>query len=160
MIYVAFDHTGEVVAHTAGRKTCTDLHNWEHLGPGGFVTSAGDCESYFAAMHLAERLSEYTGLDFFATDRGPHVHPRYDIVERPAVGHQVSKAFNGDYYPCGEIVKVSESGDRVTTSTGEVFTRRKTHSSVPVKRSAVWKVKGSDTFSMVRGYINQRNPQF
>lgn len=87
---------------------------------------------------------------FLAVDAGPNVSPRYDIVEAPKVGDKVSRGFNGDYYPAGEIAKVSASYKRVETTTGVVFFRR--------KQSAVW--VSDRTWAMVDGHKDERNPSF
>jgi len=74
----------------------------------------------------------------------------YRPVARPKVGEKVSSAFNGDYYPQGEIVKVSPTSKKVTTSTGAIFYR--------VKDTGCWKEAG--TWSMVRGHVSRLNPHF
>jgi hypothetical protein len=93
--------------------------------------------------------SQGAGRVFLAVDNGPNVSPRYDVIEAPKVGDKVSRAFNGDFYPEGIIVKVSASYRRVETSTGVVFFRR--------RQSAVW---SDGTFSMVQGHISRLNPSF
>jgi len=157
MIYVAFDHEGELVAHTAGSRTYTDVYRM--AGAHGFVTCGRDCQNIYAAKHLAERMTEYTGDKYIPIDRGDYIRPRFDIMEAPKVGHEVSKGFNGDYYPCGEIVRISPSMARIETSDGTVFTRRKM-AGASVKHSSVWKVANSGAFALVRGHINKRNPHF
>lgn len=58
------------------------------------------------------------GDSYVAIDNGPWHYPRYDVIRRPYVGDLVSKSFNGDSYPRGTIVKISDSLRRVETDTG------------------------------------------
>ena len=83
-------------------------------------------------------------------DAGPHYWPRFSIVTPPAVGDEVSYAFNGDSYPDGEVVKVSKSLKVVTTSTGAKFYRR--------RESGAW-IKNR-TWSLIPGHVSERNPHF
>lgn len=92
----------------------------------------------------------HDGKLYIVIDSGRGVSPRYDVIAAPAVGDLVSKAFNGDYYPAGTIVKISDSLRRVETSTGLVFWRR--------GQSSGWINQG--TWYMVQGRINERNPSF
>jgi hypothetical protein len=66
------------------------------------------------------------------------------------MGDEVSYAFNGDYTPCGVVVKITK-GFRITTSTGRVFNRS--------KKSAGWMMVGG-TYRLVGGHISERNPSF
>jgi hypothetical protein len=109
-----------------------------------------DFNNFGQATQIAAEASALTGHLYIATDAGDHVYPRYDVIKAPAVGDLVSKAFNGDYYPCGKIVKISDSLKRVETDTGEVFWRR--------KNSGQW--LSQRTWSMVGGHISKLNPEF
>ena len=91
------------------------------------------------------------GDHYLAVDGGEWISPRYDVVVAPKIGEEVSYAFNGDYYPDGTIVSMSESFKRVVTSTGNVYYRR--------KLTGTWKMTGG-TWGMVHGHINERNPSF
>lgn len=74
------------------------------------------------------------------------------VAELPKVGDEVSKGFNGDYYPSGKIAKISKTFNRITTTEGDVFTR-----TGPMK----WKIGGKKgAFTLVRGLIDERNPHF
>ena len=75
---------------------------------------------------------------------------KFGVVQAPALGDKVSYAFNGDSYPCGEIVKISDKL-QVTTSTGEKFRR--------VKETGGWKRTGG-TWYMVYGHESKLNPSF
>lgn len=90
------------------------------------------------------------GNDYIATDAGPSCSPRYDVIEVPKVGAEVSQSFNGDMYPCGKIVAISKSLKKITTDTGKVFWR--------YKQTGSWLVNGYA--SMVAGHHNERNPSF
>lgn len=118
---------------------------------GGTIEDRNDWKSFEQATIAAVLVSKFSGESYMPCDNGEWVYPRYDIVAAPKVGSLVSYGFNGDYYPCGEIVKVGKNSKIVTTSTGKVFYRR--------KQTATWKMKGG-TWSMVGGHINERNPSF
>ena len=98
-----------------------------------------------------DAMNEKAGEDNHITcDRGGHISPRWCVIEKPKVGDEVSKCFNGDYYPKGTIVKISDSLRRIETSTGTVFWRR--------KKSSSW-ISGG-TWSMIKGHVSRMNPEF
>lgn len=109
-----------------------------------------DIVSLDHAKKLAAAAYALTGKLHMGIDNGECVWPRYDVIEAPVIGDEVSYAFNGDYYPCGTITKISASMRRVETSTGTVFYRR--------KLSGRWVYNG--TWSMVHGHISKLNPSF
>ncbi len=123
---------------------------WKMPESGVRYENRNDWKTLERANKVAVQLSCTTGLIYVATDSGPNVSPRYDVVAAPAVGDKVSRGFNGDYYQEGEIVKVSASLRRVVTSTGVVFYRR--------GLSGSW-VAGR-TWSMVTGHVSRLNPSF
>lgn len=100
----------------------------------------------------AEQIAKALGAGYIATDAGDHVSPRYDVIELPKIGDEVSYAFNGDYYPCGKIEKISKKPEyrRIATTDGTVFYRR--------GNTGTW--KHNQTWSLVAGHINKRNPEF
>lgn len=112
--------------------------------------SRNDWKSFERVVEIAAQLTETTGVLYIGTDAGSHVSPRYDVIAAPVLGAKVTGAFNGDYYPEGEIVKISASLKRVETSTGAVFFRR--------KNSGAWIKNG--TWSMVEGHISRLSPEF
>lgn len=114
------------------------------------VEDSWDWKSMDYVRGLALKLTAITGKTFLPADAGPGVSPRYTVFEPPAIGDDVSYGFNGDYYPCGQIVKITK-GWRITTSTGKVFNR--------YKESAGWRMVGG-TWSMVKGVHDERNPHF
>ena len=103
------------------------------------------------ARAVARRITDATGERHIATDAGSHTSPRYAVIDAPKIGTAVSMGFNGDYYPCGQIARISESLRRVVTTDGTVFYRR--------CESATWVRKGG-TFCLVAGTRNERNPSF
>jgi hypothetical protein len=109
-----------------------------------------DWKSFGRAEVVAAQLSLATGTKYIATDAGPHVSPRYDVIACPQVGQEVSKEFNGDSYPEGVIVSISPTLWRIETSTGATFFRR--------GKSGTWLESG--TWSLTRGHVDKRNPSF
>jgi hypothetical protein len=109
-----------------------------------------DVKSFNHAKTLAAQASLNVGRKFLPVDRGTHHSPQFGITEMPVVGLEVSRAVNGDYYPEGKVVKVSDSGRRVETDTGVVFWRR--------NQTGVWVHHG--VWSMVRGHVSRLSPEF
>jgi hypothetical protein len=109
-----------------------------------------DITSFKEATWIASDVSNLTGANFIPTDAGRSVYPRYDVIELPKVGDKVSYAFNGDYYPCGEIKSISPSLRIITTTTGRKFYRR--------GRSGAWVNNG--TWSLIPGHVSRKNPEF
>ena len=114
------------------------------------VADRWDWKSLDEVKSLAQQATELTGEVHLGVDHGDGVSPRFDVIAAPKIGNKVSKGFNGDYYPCGEIVKITPSW-QVTTSTGEKFRR--------VKESGGWRQTGRSSW-MVDGHIDERNPHF
>lgn len=102
------------------------------------------------ATKLAELATLQTSETYLPVDKGDYCSPRYTIVTVPKIGAEVSMGFNGDYYPQGTIIRVSESGRVVTTSTGKTFYRRRLSSS--------WLHDGM--WSLVAGHVSRLNPHF
>jgi hypothetical protein len=109
-----------------------------------------DIENLAQAKGIAAQATALRGVLYLGIDKGPCNYPRYDVVEAPALGHEVSYAFNGDYYPAGRIVKISDSLRRVATDQGHIFFRR--------RETGSWIKDG--TWTMVRGVHNRLNPEF
>lgn len=120
------------------------------------IAAGWDCFWRLQDMEQARTLASAKtqmsgGADvYLPCDASSHVSPRYSVTLAPKVGDQVSKAFNGDSYPEGEIVKVSKSYKRVETSTGVVFYR--------VRETGCWRADG--TWSMRQGHVYEQNPSF
>lgn len=98
-----------------------------------------------------EEAIEFCGRNdaYLPVDRGQYVRPQFAIEEKPQVGDEVSKAFNGDAYPVGRIVRVSKTFKRIETSEGAVFFRRP---------NGGWRC--GRTWWLVKGVVNERNPHF
>ena len=99
---------------------------------------------------IAEQATKNSGELHIVVDHGEWVSPQFDIIRAPAVGDEVSYAFNGDYSPCGEIVKISKTLKVITTSEGQKFYRK--------GNSGQWKY--CRTWTLVRGHIERRNQHF
>ena len=112
--------------------------------------SRWDFKSFETAQRVAAMATAALGKLYIAIDSGEFHAPRYDVIEAPEVGVEVSRYFNGDGYPAGKIVKISKSLRRVETDQGVVFFRR--------KMTGAWVNNG--TWSMIVGVNNDRNPHF
>lgn len=99
----------------------------------------------------AFQLTLETGKEHIAYKSSYVIDP-YVVTMLPQVGDPVSKAFNGDSYPCGSIAKISKTKAKITTTTGDTFSRVGPNS---------WKIGGKHgTFSLVSGHHDERNPHF
>lgn len=101
------------------------------------------------AANVATMASAYTTQLHIAIDKGSNVSPRFDVIRCPQVGDKVSQGFNGDYYPDGEIVSISSTLKVIKTSLGSKYYRK--------GNSGVWKM--GNTWSLVQGHHNDRNPE-
>jgi hypothetical protein len=118
----------------------------------GAFESRNDWRTFERAKQVAHELNRHRDSGpFLAIDSGPYVSPRYDVIERPQIGDKVSYSFNGDSYPDGEVVAISESLKLVRTSTGSKYYRR--------GDTGRW-VKAGGTWSLIQGHVNERNPHF
>lgn len=104
----------------------------------------------FGSLAEAQAVADELGDNYIATDAGRGCSPQFDVEVRPQIGDDVSYAFNGDYYPCGQIVKISPTMKKITTSNGDTFYR--------LRQTGSWKMNG--TWSLVSGHHNKRNPSF
>jgi len=109
-----------------------------------------DWNSFAQVTRICRLLEATTGKKYLPVDEGDHVSPRYSIIEPWKVGDKVSYAFNGDYYPDGEIVKITKTY-QITTSTGKKYLRR--------RNTSRWAMVGG-TWSLVEGHISKWNPEF
>lgn len=142
MLFIKLDPQGEVAEVSDSIKNCVHSE-WQ---------SRWDWKDFATVERLAASATKATGKLHIGIDNGPYIAPRYDVAEAPKVGDKVSYAFNGDYYPDGEIVHVTPGSLRqVKTSTGNTYYRR--------KQTDSWKQTGG-TWSLVQGHIDQRNPCF
>lgn len=142
MLFLKLDAKGEVVEVSDNAKNCV-RPEWQ---------SRWDWKSLEQVQKLAASATKSTGKLHIGIDNGPCISPRYDVVQAPAVGDPVSYGFNGDYYPDGNIVHITEGTLRIIkTDTGSTYYRR--------KQSGSWKKEGG-TWSLVAGHIDERNPHF
>lgn len=136
---------GHAVNFAAAPVDASALGDWE---------TRHDWKTMEVASKRAAELSAAVGGTFLAIDNGPNVWPRFDIIQPPAVGDEVSYSFNGDTYPDGKIIKVSDASKQfriVKTDTGSTYYRR--------KQSGRWVKKGG-TWSLVQGHKHELNPSF
>jgi hypothetical protein len=112
--------------------------------------SSRDFDSFEEAERMARYLTAMTGEMYLATDEGSNSWPQYRVIEAPVIGDEVSKSFNGDSYPCGEIVKITPTW-QITTSTGAKFRR--------YKMSGGFRETGRG-FWMISGHVYEQNPSF
>ena len=141
MLMVRKENGIAVEVRNLGEVASADLPKWE---------SRWEWKSWLDAAKVANELNLACGEvgRYVPTDAGPCVSPRYDVIEAPRVGDEISYAYNGDYYPDGEIVKISGSKRIVYSSTGNKYWRR--------KNSGAW-LKGG-MWCLVPGHISERNP--
>ena len=110
MLYLKVDANQNVIATSAQfPEECNQPGSWArdiygNLGHGWLNRT--DITSLEQAQALAESASGTLGIPHLAVDRGVGVSPRYDVIEAPMVGDEVSMAFNGDYYPIGKITRI------------------------------------------------------
>lgn len=110
MLYMKVDTNQNVIATSAQfPEECNQPGSWArdiygNLGHGWLNRT--DITSLEQAQALAESASGTLGIPHLAVDRGVGVSPRYDVIEAPMVGDEVSMAFNGDYYFIGKITRI------------------------------------------------------
>ena len=172
MLYFNIDADGNVLAATEKYAEIpgagTDPTIWARQPIGGVWNanytngtlvagwlSRSDVPSYEYAVKLATSAAANLKKNFIAVDNGPAVHPQFDVIEAPAVGDDVSKGFNGDYYPIGKIVKISGANQRIVTVDGpygllKFYRRRLTGS---------W-VQSGGTWGLVAGIVDRLSPEF
>ena len=114
------------------------------------AVNRNDMQNMAHADEIAADATALTGRLHIPVDKGNSTFPRYDVIEAPVVGALVSRAFNGDSYPAGKVIKVSKSLRRVQTDDGTVFFR--------VRKTASWRANG--TWFMSPGHTDKRNPSF
>ncbi len=114
--------------------------------PTGWVCSR-DFEDLESVKTLAAYLTAMTGKTYLGTDAGQWCSPRYDVVEVPQVGDEVSYYFNGDCTPCGKVSRVSKGCRIVETDTGKKFWR--------LRETGSWK---DGIWFLTSGHSYERNP--
>lgn len=101
----------------------------------------------FKTFDDAKKIADELGEKYLAIDSGEWVSPRYDVIAMPQVGDDVSYAFNGDYYPCGKIIRITKTL-QIVTSEGKRFTFK----------NGIWRY--NKTWSLVKGHRFEKNPHF
>jgi len=109
-----------------------------------------DWKTFEEVTRIARLLEINTGRKLLPVDHGSHTSPRYDLIEIPKIGDEVSYSFNGDTYPDGVITKITPTY-QITTSGGHKYRR-------PKNRGYWLRIGG--TWSLVRGHIYEQNPSF
>lgn len=87
------------------------------------------------------------------------------------VGQDVSRGFNGDWYPCGKVERFTKSGKYLYTTTGHKFTLKTHQESMLSLNLETNKYEWVDTtieyfketgscFILALGVIQELNPEF
>lgn len=66
------------------------------------------------------------------------------------IGDEVSYGFNGDWYPCGKVERISKTGKILYTTEGAKFVRQ--------PRTGTY--KRHQTWTLTHGIHDERNPHF
>jgi hypothetical protein len=114
------------------------------------ATKMSESRWYWKSFDEVKAIADALGSDYIPVDNGECVSPRFEIIKSPKIGDKVSRTINGDYYPCGEIVSISDSKRVVTTSSGHRFYRR--------GQTGKWMF--SQCWSLVSGHHDRLNPEF
>jgi hypothetical protein len=130
-------------------KVATELTEADY-GARGLWESRWDWKDFETVQKIASYLTAMTGNVYLPVDATAAVFPRFDIIEAPKVGDEVSYGFNGDFYPDGTIVKITKTF-QITTSTDTTYRRR--------GNRACW-MKPGGTWGLVAGHIYEQNPHF
>lgn len=141
MIYVLFN--GNEVVGVTSKRPFTPVEGivFNH------VETSDDWTSFDQVTKIAEKLTTLTGKTYLPTDYGYGRYP-FGLVEVPMIGDYVSYTFNGDYYPCGKVEKISKTY-QITVSDGKIFRRD--------GDSSRWLNHG---WSLVKGHRSDLNPSF
>lgn len=133
-------------------RVTDNLRGVDWTDPKKKVIGRQEIETFEQALEIANEGSRLLRKPLLACDNGNGIWPRYDVILAPQVGDDVSKAFNGDSYPCGKITKISKSYKRIETDKGIKFFRR--------RESDGWYEGGRGGFAMVMGIHNERSREF
>ena len=114
-----------------------------------------DFETFVQAEAAAKKLTEVMGRLYIPTTNGEEGRrARYEVVEVPAVGDEVSRGFNGDYYPCGKIVRVTKALTVIAEDENGFQSRFRR-----VKQTGSWKLENMPYY-LVFGRVDERSPHF
>jgi hypothetical protein len=111
------------------------------------------CPDIESAQRAVALLNENDALpeQWFAYKSDFVANP-WIAAKLPQLNDKVSRAFNGDSYPAGIIVKIGLGAKLIVTSNQNRFYRQKT-------RPNCWQEAGSG-FSMILGHVSSWNPMF
>lgn len=118
--------------------------------------------NHWRTFEAAQEVAALLGDGYIATDSGPHVSPRFDVIDLPKVGAEVSYTFNGDYYPCGTVKSISAGPDFRRIVAGPDFSGkdrvfwRRCRDGKPIGGAWV----NDKTWSLIPGHISKLNPEF
>ena len=159
MIYMRVDAAGAVVEiSNEFPEACRQPGAWARDINGNYGAgwlNRNDIRDLAHAQELAASAGANLGAGFLAIDRGAHVSPRYDVIEAPALGDEVSMAYNGDYYPVGKVVGISKGYKqiRVDGPRGKkVFYRKGGENGAGWLAERMWRLVG--------GVQDRLNPEF
>lgn len=138
MLYIKFSEAGKAIQTGYSHDVCVSSE-W---------ACRWDWKSLEQVEKIAAELSEALGEKYIGIEKSST--PRFDVIKAPAVGDKVSKAFNGDYYPDGEIAKISKTLSIITTTTGTTYRR--------YRNSGAW--IAAKTWAMANGHRAELNPHF
>lgn len=134
--------TGKVIAFSSAASHSRD--GWDTQD--AMWISIRDISSLEQAEAIAAQMSTLTNEQWLAGGEGRN----FNVIVAPKIGDKVSRSFNGDSYPEGEIIRITPTW-RIVTSTGTKFSRR--------QNSCSWKpVNGYG--SMIAGHVYEQNPHF
>ena len=161
--YFRLDANLDVVEIADGRKNIAgageDSSIWARqpgkpLGAGWI--ERWDFPSLEFATRLAASATKLTGEEWLPVDQGPHHSPRFDVISCPKVGDDVSKGFNGDYYPIGKVVSISAAPARRVITVDGPRGRLRFYRN---KLSSGWTQAGG-TWGLVKGVVDRYNREF
>jgi len=141
MLYIKFNADNQAINVVA--RTDVDHRDTS-------IRTRNDWSSYAEVVAIADALTAALGRKYLGVDAGNHVSPRFDVVEAPAVGDDVSKTFNGDSYPCGKVARIVGDYKTIVTDGGLRFNRRRLSGAF---------IEGG-TWGLVGGHRDERNPSF
>jgi hypothetical protein len=120
---------------------------FEKIGPSTNFTNRTMWKDASYVHELCTKLNEKFGDKYMVISTNFAIGNKMDIILKPQIGDEVSRAFNGDIYPCGTITHISKTMKKITTSHGTTFWRQ--------GDSGCWR---DMPWSMVPGHRYEQNP--
>lgn len=164
MLYFYVDTHGHVtrVAGELDYEAVCKAKTWARREDGTFGAgwlNRNDIRNAEHAFRLAESATALYAnekdpalqLAYMVDDCAAYRSPKWDVVQAPRVGDEVSKGFNGDYYPQGKIKSISKGYKVIILENGLRFYRK--------GGAARW-VQSGGTWALIRGVHDERNPHF